>query len=111
MSALPRLLRLAGGLAAGLLAAGVVLYVLDVPESSWVAAAVMDASRFLASPFRRIVVLDDNDLQVAINFGIAAAVYLLAATAFARLARRYAETPPRRGVPWVSTSRRPSSPR
>ena len=72
------------------IAIGIALVVLDANESSDVVSWWLDASRFLVEPFDEIFDLErgkENE-QIAINWGIAAAVYLVIALVIARLLGR-----------------------
>ncbi len=92
MSALANVFRIIAGLIAGVIAIGVILVVVDANESNTIVNAVLEVDRFLTDPFRRIVDLEKGKehLQIAINFGIAAAVYLAIGFAIAALVRALA---------------------
>lgn len=95
MLVLARVIRIIGGLIAAILVLGIVLVLVDANENNALVGAVLDVGRFFADPFRRIITMDDADVQIAINWGIAALVYLLVAAliaaAIAAVARRVAE--------------------
>lgn len=74
-----RLVRLAAGLIAGVLVIGILLVVFEANEENTLVDAILEVGRFFADPFRRIFELDDDKAQIAINWGIGAAVYLAAA--------------------------------
>lgn len=82
-STVARAIRAIGVAIAVALAIAVVLVVVDANEDNGLVGAVIDVGRFFAEPFRQIIELDDNDLQIAINWGIAAAVYVALALALA----------------------------
>ena len=73
------IIRAAGWVIAGVIVLGIVLVVADANEDNGLVAAILDVGRFFAKPFRNIFELDDNDLQIAINWGIAAIVYVVIA--------------------------------
>jgi hypothetical protein len=72
------------------IAIGIALVVLDAKESNDIVRLWLDVSRFLTEPFHGIFDLErgKEHLQIGINWGIAALVYLLAAMLLARLLRR-----------------------
>jgi hypothetical protein len=69
---------------------GIALVVLDAKESNDIVGTWLDVARFFTDPFRDIFDLErgKEHLQIAINWGIAALVYLVAATVIARLLSR-----------------------
>lgn len=88
--ALARIVRFVGGAIAAILVVGILLVVLDANEDNALVDAALDVGRFFADPFRGIFDLDDDDLQIAINWGIGAAVYMLVAGLIATALRRIA---------------------
>lgn len=97
MSVLARILRTIGMLIAAVLAIGVLLVVVDANEDNAIVNAVLEIGRFFSGPFRGIIELDDNDLQIAINWGIAALVYIAVFFALAALVRAVAGRAGNRG--------------
>ena len=83
-----RLLWLAAVLVAIVIAIGIAFVVLDANMGNSIVSAIHDAARFLAGPFKGIFNFDDHKLEVAVNWGLAAAVYLLVARILVRLLRR-----------------------
>ena len=84
------LLRMIGFGIAFVIGIGIALVVLDANESSEVVEAWLDVCRFLVAPFDDIFDLErgkENE-QIAINWGIAAVVYLVIALVLARLVSR-----------------------
>ncbi len=71
------------------IAVGIAFVVLDANMGNSIVSAIHDAARFLAGPFKGIFELDDHKLEVAVNWGLAALVYLLVARVVVRLARRF----------------------
>jgi hypothetical protein len=59
------------------IAVGIALVVLDANEDAELVDAWLDVARFFTDPFRSIFDLErgKEDLQIAINWGIAAVVY------------------------------------
>ncbi len=92
MSALTNLIRTVAGLIAGVLAVGILLVVLNADEENRIVSAVLDVGRFFQDPFGRMFDLErgKEHLQIAINWGIAAAVYLAVGIALATLLRAVA---------------------
>ena len=90
MARLAGLVALLGMAVAFVIAIGIALVVLDAKESNDIVGLWLDVARFLTDPFRGIFDLErgKEHLQIAINWGIAALVYLLVATLIARLLRR-----------------------
>jgi hypothetical protein len=76
--AIANLLRLAGLLVALVIAVGIALVVLDAKEDGTLVGSWLDVCRFLVEPFDRLIDLERGreELQIAINWGIAALVYL-----------------------------------
>jgi hypothetical protein len=83
-------LRFAGMAIAFFIAIGIALVALDANEDSDIVKAWLDGCRWLVAPFDDIFDLrrGREHLQIAINWGIAAVVYLAIATLLARLFRR-----------------------
>lgn len=101
MLTLARLIKLLGGAVAFVIVVGIVLVVLDARESNALVSAWLDATRWLTQPFQGLFGLSDGDAQRAVNWGIAAVVYFLAAAIVARLlagAAVRARRPRRRGA-------------
>ena len=69
---------------------GIALVVLDANEKSDIVAAWLDGCRWLVAPFDDIFDLERGreHLQIAINWGIAAVVYLVVLLFLARLVSR-----------------------
>lgn len=83
--------RVIGAIAAAIatvIVVGILLTVLEANRSNDVVALVLDAARWLVGPFKGLFDLDSQKLQVAVNWGLAAAVYLLIGRLVARLLAR-----------------------
>ena len=78
-----RMLKLAAGAVAAVILLGILLFVLGANQSNWFVEAVMDAGRWLVQPFDDLFTIDNRKTELAVNWGIAAAVYYLAATLIA----------------------------
>ena len=83
-----RIVRLIGSLVAAALVIAILLVVLEANRDNAVVEAVLDAGRFLAGPFKDMFDLDNRKTEVAVNYGIAAVVYLFVAGLIVRLLRR-----------------------
>jgi hypothetical protein len=85
---LARLVTLVAGLVALTLVVGILLVVLEANRDNAVVDAALDAARFLAGPFDDMFQPDGRELRVAVNWGLAAVIYLVAGGLIARLLRR-----------------------
>src|SRR3954453_2258600 len=85
MYLLARIVKLAATLVVGVIVAGILCHVLGANASNDVVSALYDAGRFLVGPFHGLFSLSDPKLEIAVNWGIAAAVYALAAALIVRL--------------------------
>jgi hypothetical protein len=81
---LARLIRLAAGVVAAIIVAGILFVVLEANPANDLVSAVDDAGRTLVGPFDGMFVLDDRKAAVAVNWGIAALVYLTVGGLIAR---------------------------
>jgi UDP-N-acetylmuramyl pentapeptide phosphotransferase/UDP-N-acetylglucosamine-1-phosphate transferase len=90
MGGMATALRMLGYGIAFFIGIGIALVVLDANESSEVVEWWLDACRFLVGPFDDIFDLErgKEHEQIAINWGIAAVVYVVVASVLARLASR-----------------------
>jgi hypothetical protein len=88
MILLARLVRTAGSVIALILVAGIVLVVFEANESNDVVDAVLDAAKFFAGPLDSLIDFKNNDVEVAVNWGIAAVLYVIVAGLIARLLAR-----------------------
>ncbi len=75
---LSRIVRAVAGLIAGILVLGIVLVVLEANERNAIVDAILDVGRFFADPFEQIFLVKDRRGEIAVNWGIAAGIYLLA---------------------------------
>jgi hypothetical protein len=85
MSGLARLVRLAAGVVAAIIVAGILLIVLEANPGNDIVSAVHDAARALVGPFDGMFSLDSAKATVAVNWGIAAVVYLIVGALVARV--------------------------
>ena len=87
MFALARVIRMIGAAIALVIVVGIVLVVTDAKESNVIVGAWLDVARFFTEPFRNIFDLakGKEELQIGINWGIAALVYFAIAAILAKL--------------------------
>ena len=88
MLLLARMIRFAAGAVAAVIVLGILLYVLGANQANWLVEAVMDAGRWLVQPFDNLFSIDNRKTQLAVNWGIAAAVYYFAGALVARMLAR-----------------------
>ena len=82
---LASLVRLAAGIVAAIIVAGILLVVLSANPTNDVVSAIHDAARALVGPFDGMFTLDSPDATLALNWGIAAFVYLIVGGLIARV--------------------------
>ena len=85
MFTLARMVKLAAALVVGVIVAGILCHVLGANASNGVVSAIYDVDRVLVSPFRGLFSFADHKLEIAVNWGIAAVVYAVAAALIIRL--------------------------
>jgi hypothetical protein len=76
-ASLARFVILATGAIAAVLILGIVLTVLEANRSNDIVQLVRDAAGFLAGPFDDLFKLESNKAEVAVNWGVAAVVWLV----------------------------------
>lgn len=81
-------MRLAAVVIAAIIAAGILFVVLKANSGNDVVSAIHDAARALVGPFDGMFTLDDAKAEVAVNWGIAAFVYLILGALVAGLITR-----------------------
>jgi hypothetical protein len=80
-----RLIRLAAWILAAIIVAGILLIVLNANPSNSIVSSVHDAARSLVGPFDGMFKPHSHKLAIAINWGIAALVYVIVGSLIARL--------------------------
>jgi hypothetical protein len=73
---------------AAVLVVGIVLVALEANRSNEIVQVVRDAAAFLAGPFDGLFTLDSNKAEKAVNWGIAAVVWLALGRLIARFLLR-----------------------
>jgi hypothetical protein len=72
-------------IAAGIIVAGILLFVFGANGGNSVVKAVMDTGRWLVGPFDGLFSISGVKTQLAVNWGIAVVVWLIAGSLVARL--------------------------
>ena len=85
MLLIARIVRIVAGLVVGLIVIGIALIVLGANESNSIVSTLLDGARWLVHPFRDVFHLDGTKANVAVNWGLAAVVYAVAAALIVRL--------------------------
>ncbi len=80
--------RLIVGVVVLVIVVGIVLVVLDANATNGIASAFHDAGRWLVGPFDGLFSFDSAKVAIAVNWGIAAVIYLAIAALIVRLLRR-----------------------
>ncbi|MDQ6751527.1 MAG: hypothetical protein M3Z33_12350 [Actinomycetota bacterium] len=76
------------GVVALIIVVGILLVVLDANPTNSIASAVHDAGRWLVGPFDGLFSISSAKVALAVNWGIAAVVYLAVAALIVRLLGR-----------------------
>ena len=66
--------------------AGILLVVLEANPSNDIVSVINDVAETLVSPFENLFTLDEQKVEVAVNWGLAALVYAIIGRVLARLA-------------------------
>jgi len=85
---LARLIRTVAGLVALVIVLGILLFVLSANPHNAIVSDIHDAANWLVGPFRNIFSVKGQKLNLALNWGLAALVYLLLGGLLASLAVR-----------------------
>jgi len=88
LGVLARALELVVAVVAVIIAVGVLLVVLEANPDNAIVETWLDAARWLVGPFADFFTLDDRKLQIAVNWGLALLIYVLAGRGAAGLLRR-----------------------
>lgn len=83
--ALARIITAVAGVAAAIIVLAIVLRVLGAKASNGIVSAIDDAGSWLSSWSHGIFSINNGDVRMAVNWGIAALVYLIAARLIARV--------------------------
>lgn len=75
-------------IAAFLIVLAIIFVVLEANEQNGIVSFILDVGDFLVGPFDGLFTPEDRKVEVAINYGIAAVVYLIVGQLIAGLVRR-----------------------
>jgi len=84
---LARIIGLVTLLVVGTIVLGIVLVLKANPDNA-IVDAIREAAKYLSKPFDAIFEMDKRRTEIAVNWGIAAAVYLIAGRVLARVVSR-----------------------
>ncbi len=93
---LARIVRSLAGIIALIIVVAIVLFVLGANQSNGIVSAIHDAGAWLAGPFKNLFSIHNPKVAMAVNWGLAALVYLIVGHIIATLLARM--TPRRRPV-------------
>ena len=88
MLAIARLIRALTGIVVLVIAVAIVLWVLSANPHNAVVSDIHDAGAWLVGPFKNLFSIKGAKLHLAVNWGIAAVVYLIVGGFLARLIAR-----------------------
>ena len=88
MSGVARVVRLITSVVVGLIVVGILLVLLEANRDNDIVDWLVGAGDFLSQPFHGIFSPDGRKAQVAVNWGLGAAVYAIAGGLIARMLRR-----------------------
>jgi hypothetical protein len=88
MRGLGRIVLIVTGLVVGAIVLGILLVVLGANLDNPVASFLHSVAEWLVTPFKALFTLKQQNIQVAVNWGVAAIVYLLIGLLIARLVVR-----------------------
>jgi hypothetical protein len=83
--AIARVITAAASVVAAIIVAAIVLHLLNANPSNDIVDAIHQAGSWLTTPFHNLFSPNDGDLRMTLNWGIAAAVYLVVARILARV--------------------------
>jgi hypothetical protein len=80
-----RAIAIVAGIVVALIVLGILLAVLEANPDNVIVGAITDVARTLVGPFENLFTLKEQKAETAVNWGIAALVYLLIGQVLARL--------------------------
>jgi hypothetical protein len=86
--ALARLIRVIAGVVVAVIVAGILLRLLSANPHNAIVSDIHDAARALVGPFKNVFSPGSAKASLALNWGLAAIVYLIAGHLIARLVAR-----------------------
>lgn len=90
MLGIGRLVRLAVTVVVAIIVAAIILRVLGANPSNAIVSHIHDAAKWLVGPFDNVFSISKPKLSIAVNWGLAAVVYLIVGGLIARLIARAA---------------------
>ncbi|MBV9310071.1 MAG: hypothetical protein JOZ73_04525 [Solirubrobacterales bacterium] len=95
MVLIARIVRVLVGIAAAIIVAAILLRVLGANASNSIVSDIHSVAKTLVGPFNDMFSIKNAKVSIAVNWGIAAAIYLIVGAVIARLIARAAP----RGLP------------
>jgi hypothetical protein len=87
-----RLVMLVTWVLVGIIVAAILLRVLEANPDNSIVSGVHDLGKTLVGPFKDLFKIDDPKLSIAVNWGLAALLYLAVGSIIARILRRVGVT-------------------
>ena len=87
-----RLVMLVTTVIVAIIVAGILLRVLEANPSNSIVEGVTDLARTLVGPFKDLFTIDNAKVEIAVNWGLAALVWLIVGSLIARVLRRLGVT-------------------
>ena len=87
-----RLVMLVTTVIVGIIVAAILLRVLEANASNSIVEGVTDLARTLVGPFKDLFTIDNPKVEIAVNWGLAALVWLIVGSLIARVLRRLGVT-------------------
>jgi energy-converting hydrogenase Eha subunit E len=87
-----RLVMLVTWVLVGIIVAAILLRVLEANPDNSIVSGVHDLGKTLVGPFKDLFKIDDAKLSIAVNWGLAALLYLAVGSIIARILRRVGVT-------------------
>jgi hypothetical protein len=88
MWGLARIVSLITTVVVGLIVVGIVLVLLEANQGNDIVNWLVDAAKWLVGPFDNVFKLDGTKARVAVNWGLAAVLYVIVGGLIARVLRR-----------------------
>lgn len=86
--AIARVVMLIGSVVAGVIVLGILLIIFDANPRNDIVEWITDAARWLAGPFHNLFTIEQRNWRIAVNWGLAAVVYLAVSRFIASLLTR-----------------------
>lgn len=88
MLMLARLIRIVTGIVVAVIVVGILLWVLSANPHNTIVSDIHDAAKWLVGPFQNVFSVKGAKLDLALNWGLAAVVYLVVGGVLSALAAR-----------------------